>query len=147
MKYLPSFWILLGLLSCEPPPPDLQGIRSHLMGRYCIEDYELSLSDSTYQAVHRLKGPLGVGTVKERCKGNYLIQQDSLGQWLLLLSPDPWPQSLGNCGAKWVIWVPQTGYVYDRGDTVALPSPLNPGVILKQNCLEKMTPNAMAQLF
>ena len=147
MKYLLFFSVFLGLLACEVPPPDAQGIRTHLMGRYCVEDYELLLADSTYQAIHRLKGPLGVGTVNERCKGKYAIQQDSLGQWILLLSGDPWPQSLGNCAAKWVIWVPQSGYVYDQGDTIALPSPLDPGVILQQDCLDKTASAVVAVLF
>jgi hypothetical protein len=119
MKYFPASALVLicTFYACSPPVPAEADIRAYISGTYCLrtankEDYQLSLTDSTYQMTKTAPGPLGTGFLTEYCQGTYTLVLDS-GVWRIYYAENQSRRrtTIHNCKRNFLIWTPRDQYL------------------------------------
>jgi hypothetical protein len=130
----PLAFTLFVLSSCGPTPPEEAEVRAKIMGKYCGEDRQLELQDSTYRNTRYHVGISGGRRFTEYCKGTYsLLYEDD--RWIIRYARESGPAmtTIHNCEQDQVLWSRDDGYVIGE-ETVTMKDLFEGAPLTKEAC-------------
>ncbi|MEL6624547.1 MAG: hypothetical protein AAFQ83_12920 [Bacteroidota bacterium] len=112
--YISIVLIMAIIQSCGPTPPLKADVEARIFGAYCDStgNYRLDLKkDMTYMNRRVEIGPLGVGSQRDACLGDFTLELVNEKEWVVSFGKDDRTAApLQSCEKSFVIWSPEQGY-------------------------------------